>query len=913
MLGDAGGTGAPVVGRERELAVIEDFLVRRLPVRALLLEGQPGIGKTTLWHAAVGAAQGSHRVLTAQPAGDEVDLSFTALGDLLAGVDTSELRLPPPQAHALDVALLRAEPGERAPDQRAVAAGLLGALRALAEREPVLVAIDDVQWLDPASGRALAFAARRLGDADVRFVLAARADASSTLSRSLEAVGVERVAVGALSLGATRRLLADRLGLDLPRRSLARLFEASQGNPFFALELGRLLAERGDAGFPGELPVPETVDQLLGARIESLAPALRRALVALSLAGELRPAELAAIAGERGVDEALAAGLVTVEDDRVRAAHPLFAAAARNRSSPRERRELHLELAGLVGDPGGRALHLALATEGVDEGLAAVLSVEAAEAAKRAALEDAVELAEHALRLTPDDSPARADRLLRLAEHLAVAGAPKRLTALLAPELPRLPAGPQRGRAHLLLAEGAVTYDEVTSHLERALAFSEGDPALQATVLARKAEHAAIAAVERIPEAEAWALEANRIGRGCGPEVEAVARYALAWTSALRGRIVELAGEEAAASESGSLHDSPKLVAAVQRSWRGEIDEARELLRELVRLADERGEELSYAAARLHLWELELRAGEWEAAASLLDEWHDATDGEIIAAPVHERGRALLAAGRGLADEAERWAGETVAQARAAGVGWDLLEGLRATGVAALAARDPARAVPSLRAVQEHAEREGVVDPGAFPAAPDLVEALVDVGELGEARAVADHLAAVAERLGHPWGLVTARRCRALVRLASSGYEQDAEAVLDAVAQEYARLGLRFDAARTQLALGRMLRRLRKWASARRALEQAGAGFEAIGSPGWLAQARSELARVGGRRPHGAGELTPSERRVAALAAEGLANKEIARVLSVAVNTVEVHLSRAYAKLGVRSRVQLARRLSGHE
>ena len=251
-----------------------------------------------------------------------------------------------------------------------------------------------------------------------------------------------------------------------------------------------------------------------------------------------------------------------------------------------------------------------------------------------------------------------------------------------------------------------------------------------------------------------------------------------------------------------------------------------------------------------------------------------------------------------------------MARAERTGPHWDVLEALRAQGIGALLAGDPARAEASLGAVWDHLQREGVDEPGAFPVAPDLVEVLADLGKLDAARSVTDRLRRVSEEHDHPWGLATARRCEALVRLASPGDGEDPAADLAEAAAAYGALGLRFDRARTLLSLGRAQRRLKKWGSARERLEQALAELDEMGSPGWAEQARSELARVGGRRRQEPGELTPAERRVVELAADGLSNKEIAQTLFVAVRTVEVHLKHAYAKLGIRSRSQLARRLS---
>jgi DNA-binding CsgD family transcriptional regulator len=308
--------------------------------------------------------------------------------------------------------------------------------------------------------------------------------------------------------------------------------------------------------------------------------------------------------------------------------------------------------------------------------------------------------------------------------------------------------------------------------------------------------------------------------------------------------------------------------------------------------------------------ELELRAGAWDAAARLLDEWAESSDRDLLFWPMYERCRALLASGRGLADEAERWATEAIARAEATGCKWDKLEALRALGMAALLAHDPKRAAESLREVWEHTMCEGVDEPGVFPVAPELVEALVELGELDEARAVTERLHDLAERQQHPWGTVTASRCRAVVRLASGRDRAGAAAAMVLAAAEYERLGLPFDRARTLLSLGRAQRRVKQWGAARSSLEMATTMFEQLGSNGWAEQARLELDRVGARRPSPTGELTATERRVADLAAAGSSNKEIARALYVTVHTVEAHLSHTYAKLGVRSRGQLAGRLS---
>jgi DNA-binding CsgD family transcriptional regulator len=855
------------------------------------------------------------RVLSARPSEAEAQLSFAALIDLLVGVGTDELHrlLPAPQRRALDVALLRDEPSDEPPEPHAIAVAFLNALRGLAAVGPLVVAVDDVPWLDRPSAEALAFAERRLHGLDVRFLLARRPGAETPVEHALAEIGPRRLEVGPLSLGATRRLLSERLGLRLPRMLLRRIVATTLGNPLFALELGRVVAARGPLA-PGEdIPVSERVEDLLGTRVAELSDPLRRALLAAALSGDLRASELAAIGDPGVLEDALEAGLLVLAGDRVRVFHPLLAAATKRRSRPSERRELHLALARVVADEELRARHLALATERPDEVLASALGRAAASAAGRGARQDAVELAEHALRLTPPESAERTDRLLTLAEYLDVAGELQRVSDLLTPELDSLPPGAARVHAWLALAaSGSVkTLAELERHLEAALAECGSDRGLRALVLATKADHAAASAVSRIRDAEAWALEALRDAPQAQPEVEGKALLALAWARGLRGRPIDDLCERfrGVFGADSQLAGTPERVAGQRHVWRGEVDHARATFTRFLGLADERGELLSYALQRLHLCELELRVGAWEAAARLLDEWGESTEGELLIWPMYERCRALAAAGRGVPAEAERWAGEAIERAEATGGGWDLLEGLRARGQAALLAREPERARDSLSRVWTHLEREGVEEPGVFPVVPDLVDALVELGEQDEARAVSERVRRLAQDQEHPWGLATSMRCDGLVRLASAAYDEQAAGEVVLAAARCDELGLRFEGPRCLLALGRAQRRARRWAAARGSLTQAAAGFDRIGSSGWAEAAREELARLPGRRRTAPGELTPTERRVVDLAADGLSNKEIALQLVVTVHTVEAHLSHAYAKLGIRSRRQLPRRV----
>ena len=780
------------VGRESEWALLDAFLASTEAPRAFVLVGEPGIGKTFLWEAGVGAArQRGLRVLSARGSGAETGLSFGALIDLLDRVGSEELvGLPPPQRQALEAALLRAESTGTTPDAQAIAVGFLNTLRSLAGREAVLVAVDDIQWLDAASADALAFAARRLEAEPVLFLLARRPGSASSVERALGERVATSLEVRPLSIGAIRRILSERFALSLPRHVLRRVYESTLGNPLFALELGRTLAARGAPALTEDLPLPDAVEDLLGTRVAGLDEPVREVLLALALQADLRAGQLTAIAGATALEDAVDAGVILVEGDHARPAHPLLAAVAKTHARARNRRALHLKLAGVARDGELRALHLALATELPDEGLAATAAAAAAAASARGAARQAVVLAEHALRLTPSDSDDRNERLLELAGYLEVAGERQRVTDLLTPEVDALPRR-DRVRAWLRLSEGGAieSNHDTIGYLDLALAASEDDAELRAFVLAKKAALTP-SAVWRIPEAEAWSLEAMPAARAAGPSVERLALHALAWARAMRGQPIDDICDRFRAASPAAAHitDSPEPVEALRLLWRGHVDEARTMLTRFLALADARGEEVSYALQRLNLCDLELRAGGWDAAEHLLDEWRSA-DRQLLIAATYERSRALLAAGRGFPEEAERLASSSLAGSEPYGYRWQVLEALRARGIAALIAAEPARAAESLAAVWQHMQSEGVDEPGAFPVAPDLVEALVELGELEEARRVAERLRRLAEEQEHPWGLASAKRCSALIRLSSGSFDEAAATDLADAADGYRRAG----------------------------------------------------------------------------------------------------------------------------
>jgi DNA-binding CsgD family transcriptional regulator len=902
-------TRTSIVGREEEAGALAAFVAGQGEPRALVLTGEAGMGKTTLWQDALAAArEGDARVLAARASEVELQLPFVALSDLLEEVELATLdSVPAPQLRGLEVALLRAEPGETKLSVP-VAVGFTAVLRALATKQRVLVAVDDVPWLDRASADALTFAARRLVGSDVRFLLARRPSAATALEAAFDPPGVESIEVGPLSLGAVRTLLTQRVGITLPRRVLRRVFESTGGNPLFALEVGRLLRERGTPEIGAELPIPDFVDDVFGPRVASLAESVRRSLLAVALSPALGRLELAAVADPLAIEDAVRAGLLVPDGGRVRVSHPLLAAAARKHSTSTERRELHLALAETADDAALRAQHLAFASASADAELANTVAEAAADALARGATHEAVEVAEQALRLTPPDDEQYEARLIDLARYLMVAGEMGRVKELLADKLDGFAAGPTRARAYLVFAECSYTVDETLRILDVALAESGGDAELQAQALAEKSRMYSITSFRNLDEAESLAAASLEAARLVGPELEQRALSALAWIRLIRGRWIDDLRERAdSVPQSSSLYEaSVEWVAVTKLVCRGELDEARTVFERLTALAEERGEARSGLLMYHGFTEIELRAGNVAAASRLMalsPEWLAFED-----VPTDSSRMAVLEAVGGHPEEAERWAAEAISTIGPTGMRRELMEAWRARGIAALFDRKPQRAAEELRPIWEHTVQEGIDELGVWPMAPDLVEALVELGKLDEALAVTERLERLAEEQEHPWGLASAKRCRAMLSLAG-GYDEDAAGLLRDAAHEYGLRGLSFDQARSLLFLGRVIRRYRKWAAARSLLDEAADIFEALGADGWAGQARAELDRTGARRPVPKGDLTPTEERVARLAASGLSNKEIAAELVVSVYTVEKHLSHVYAKLGVRSRAQLTRAL----
>ncbi|HEX5149376.1 MAG TPA: AAA family ATPase, partial [Candidatus Limnocylindrales bacterium] len=494
-----------LIGREAERERIIAFLDQRdvLPA-TLIIEGEAGAGKTTLWRDGIASArEAGYRVLTCRPAGAEVQLSFASLSDLLTGeLDEVIATLPPPQRRALEVALLLRDDAGRAPDQRAIAAGVVGVLRALTRDAPVLVAIDDAQWLDAPTVAVLEYALRRVGDAPVAALAAIRTGDASTaatgrridLAHAVDGP-VEQLPLGPLSLGAMQRLILTRTGLAFNRPILKRIHETSGGNPFYALELAGAL-ERGVEGWsPGEpLPLSLGLHELLADRHAGLGSHTRDALFVAAAASHPTLELVGAVIGADGGDAlqpAVEASIVRIQSGRVSFRHPLLAASIYATTAPNRREHWHAKLATTVTEAEAQARHLALSRGKPDVEVADSLFEAARSARLQGALPTAAELFAEAITWLPPSATARrATWAVEAAPTLRSAGDSRQARLLLESAIGDLPPGGERSDA-LLLLSGLVATDEGGSAreaelIEAALGDAGGYPRRRAAALMRR-------------------------------------------------------------------------------------------------------------------------------------------------------------------------------------------------------------------------------------------------------------------------------------------------------------------------------------------------------------------------------------------------------------------------------------------
>jgi len=900
-----------LIGRAEECARIDGLLDAAAKGRggALVLRGEPGIGKSAL----LGYAQERARelglaTLTAAGVESEAELPFAALHALLAAkLDLIEL-IPEPQARALRAALALGPAADA--DRLAAYAGTLSLLAEAAERRPLLVAVDDAQWLDRASAEALLFAARRLATEEIVFLFAARDEEGARF----DAGGVPELAVAGLATDAALALLQARAPALAP--AVARLLVTeTSGNPLALLELPALLDEAqltGRQPIERPLPIGSRIGHAFLHRLRPLPEETRRALlVAAAGAGAALKTVVDAAArlgcGPGALEPAEAAGLVQLAAGSLAFRHPLVRSAVYHAAAPAERRAAHRALAEALagaGDDDRRAWQLAAAAEGVDEPAADALEQAAERAGARGSYAAQWRALERAVEFTADGG-ARVRRLLAASRGAYGAGERERALELAEQALPL---------AHDPLLHADLRHLQATVAQEQGVAFSEEaiveeahrvealDPTRAAKLLGLVLEKR-LRALETVA-ALALAEQRAALCAAEGHEWRLRTLGDLVYAHVLRGNALnalellpELLSDPARAAE-----QAPCLI------WLERYEEARRTLALSLERARERGRPREIAWSQACTATLELDAGRVTAAlaaasdAALLAEQIAAEDLLAFNLPTLAR----LAAMQGRDAECREQA--ALAERLAAKFGDERVRaGARmALGLLALGAGRPEQAVAALEPVRELAERNAVGEPGVLPFAPDLVEAYVRLGELDAARALLDAFARQARALGRGWALAAAGRCAGLL---ADEHELDTrfgEAL--ALAE---RASSPFERARTELCYGERLRRLNQRKQARPHLRAALEYFEEVGAAPWVERARAELRATGQtvpRRERSAPEeLTPQELQIALLVADGRSNRDVAGAMFVSRKTVEYHLSHVYRKLNVHSRAELTR------
>ncbi|MFC3574526.1 AAA family ATPase [Streptomyces yaanensis] len=916
-----------VIGREELFAGAREQLTGG---GSVLVHGPAGIGKSTVLRTlAAEYGEAARTVLRCSATESESHLPFLALADLLGlVVDEVADLLPAPQRTALESALTGRGESTLQRDGLALRLAVLSTLRALAARGPVLIVADDLQWLDPASAELLGFAARRLDGTPVQMLCAVRThtepqDQEHARFLSASPPNTLAVKVNPLSHGQVAELLGHRGYTGLPRSTVRDIHRTSGGNPLFALELGRALAESATPPSPGEpLPVPTSLRALVLNRLEALPAQARRTLLVAS-AGARPTLALLHAAGRKNAEaetaQAAALGLLVTDRDApgVRFTHPLISAALYAQASAQERREAHAALSTAASDPIERARHLALATTGTDPGVAARLGEAAAAARDRGAPSVAAGLGLLAARHTPADAvPGPDERRLQSAEDALTAGETDFARDIAHEVLAHATEPADRVRAWMVVIDAAGhAMAEVDAVFPQALADAGDDPRLLTLVHYQLAWRALLVEgdFERAREESARAAELAARAGDRRDELLALA---------FQAQIETLMGHpDAPATIKRALKEPQDPRVACDHNGAGaarfrwlimsdQLTEARKTAGALLREVRRRG----MVEAEVHflrgLAETELRAGHCGRALDLARESlrlaRDTGIGEAASAML----TSLAEAAGGEVDRALTLAREAVARAEEDGDVVYQSRALAALGHAQLVAGDAGGAVGSLRRVRELEEGLGVTDPARGRWHGDLAEALVRVGEPAEAQDVIDATRTRALRLGRESVLAVLDRAEALVR-AARGEAEAAERQLTSAQDRLSKLGYGLEEARAAYALAG----LRTQRPGPTSYDEAARLFRRCRAMPWLRQVETATVTGSVQPPLAAAALdtlAATERQVAALVMEGATNREIAARLFISVKTVEATLTRVYRKLGIRSRVDIVRLAAGH-
>jgi DNA-binding CsgD family transcriptional regulator len=919
-----------LIGRTKACAQLDDLLAgaNRQRSGVLVIEGDPGIGKTALLDYAISAAA-PMSVVKARGVQSEFDLHYGGLGRLLRPL-RNLLSVVSPVAGELLSELITPHGFQpsRAVDRFAVGAATLALLAAAAEATPLLVVVDDVQWLDQSSVDALAFAGRRLEAEGIVLLLARR---SGEGAASLE--GFAHLALDGLDASSAALLLAEKgvAGLDSAR--LDWVTAETSGNPLALVELPALLdlgALPDATGSYQPLPLGARLQEAYGSRTGELPAAAQEALLVAALLDDSDSRLLHAALGQVGrstADLVVAEerGLVSLGVDGVAFRHPLVRSAVTQGASPTLRRRCHQAIAEALlqssnpDDRARRAWHLAFAAPGLDEGVASLLARVGERAQAMGGFSSASHAYERAAHLSYD-RVLRSDRYLLAAEAAYMAGLGQRCQALLDQAAAHDPQGAAdirvvRVQSRLDTFEGRPrdAYQRLLTSASRT-----GEAIESAQLLLDAVVAAAFSGdTQRAMEA---ATEALRLSENKHPYTETTSRLAVGAAYALRGdadRAIPLFGDDDlligfAASNADAL---PYLSSVAFCDLLVDRFEATaRLTKAIIGHAETQGITGALPFALTVRASANYELGAWESASA------DAYQAAELAA---DTGRltdlgqariiqALVAAGQGRTADCDTFGRDSLQRCHEGGAYATEARAHIAFGLSELGQGRPVESIPHLENAESLCRSLQLLEPSHWPWAIDLVEARVRAEDRDGAAALLEHLEWNAERSPRPIVVGQLYKARGLLSSSSEFADHFEHALV-----HYEKASRPFELARTQFAFGERLRRAKQKAAARRQLAAALKTFTLLGAVPWADRTRAELEATGANLPEPqhiiTDILTPQELQIALTISDGTSNREAATRLFLSRKTIEYHLSHVYRKLDVRTRQEMATVLADHE
>ncbi len=881
----------------------------------LVLAGEAGIGKSELLVDAAANAQGM-QVLRATGIEADRDTGFGGLLQLLRPALGLLDQLPGPQADALATALAL-RPGWGV-ERFAVGAATLTLICRFAEDAPVLVLLDDAHLLDAPSAEAVAFAARRLTADPVAVLATSRTDERDALSDA----GLRRLVLQGLDRVSTQQLVETHSARGVPADLLDRLHRATGGNPLALLELADDVDDLEREPPQAPVPVPVALVDAFAARAHRLGPATSTVLLlAAASDGDLGVVGAAAALldldlGSIGAAEN--AGLVQVSGGRLVFRHPLVRSAVYSRAPADERRLVHGALARAVPDDAReqRAWHLSQAAFGPDEAAARACEQVADAAAVRGAHAVAASSYERAADLSAgvDD---RARRLVAAGDSALLAGRPERAAAV----VDRL--GPPTDSA------GGVEAEELRGRV----AARSGSLARARDMLLGAADTASATDVDRavlmladvvlvcyfLGDAGGALQAAHRLeellGRETGARARVVGTMAAGVARVIAGRggtdLIRQATDMFGASDLLGQDPSRTSWLMLGPLFLREPGVGIELVHQAVR--DSRGRAAVGALPLLlfYVARYDATTERWaDAEAGYAESIRLAREtGQTSDLAASLAGLAWLNARQGKEDVCRGSAEEAMAICRQGELHTFMAWSLFGLAELELGRGESEAALDLLRQLDALLDEIGFADVDLSPA-PELVDALMRTGRTEEAESVASRFRPRAEAKGQPWALARAARADGLV-----GPDEDLDRHFGEALERHALALDPFEHARTQLAYGSRLRRARRRAEARPHLRACLSTFDALGAAPWAQMAETELKATGEtarrRVPSTVDDLTPQERQIAQLLADGRTTRQAAAALFLSPKTIEYHLRHVYTKLGVASRVELAEAMDG--